>query len=70
MNYIYYFKQQTITFTFIALSFAITYGIACHFGWKEPIILTTDYIIIFVSYLLTFIFIGPFIFKWMDILNK
>lgn len=70
MNYIYCLKQQAVALTFVALSSIITYGIACKFGWRESITLTPDYVVMLVSYSLTFIFIGPFIFKWWDPSNN
>jgi len=70
MNYIYCLKQQAVAFTFLALSVVINYGVACKCGWREPILLTPDYIVLLVSYSLVFIFIGPFIYKWWDPLKK
>ena len=64
MNYIFYLKQQAISFTFVSLGIIISYGITCKLGWREVIVLTPECVLSIVSYSLSFIFIGPFVCQW------
>ncbi len=70
MKYIYWWKQQAVAFTFIALAWGITYIITLKCGLRTEIILTAEHSLMLLSYALTFIFIGPFFYKWWDPLNK
>jgi hypothetical protein len=65
MNYIYYFKQQVLSFIAFIFSGAIAYIIACKWGWREPVLLTPDYVLMLVSCSFTYLFIGPLIQKWI-----
>lgn len=70
MNYIDRLKQKAIEFAFIFLSSAISYTIACHFEWRELIILTPEYMAFILSGSLTYIFIMPLYGMWFDSLKK
>lgn len=70
MKYIYWFKQQAVALTAVTIWWGICYIICTKMGWREVIILTPDYVVMLVSYALTFIFIGPFIYKWWDPTNE
>lgn len=65
MNYIDYLNLQIIFFRggFIGLIFIYTIG--CYFGWRQPIVLTPDYVVKMIGFSLIFIFIFPLINKWL-----
>jgi hypothetical protein len=71
MNYINQLKIQTIGYIAIIIAMGISYNIACYFGLREPVVLTSPYyIIVFISYSLAFIFITPLINMWFYSFKK
>lgn len=70
MNYIDCLKLQAITFTFFTLWTAIIYGVVCHFGWGEPILLTAERIAFCISISLAYVFLGAFINMWFSSSQK
>lgn len=61
MNYIDSIKEQTVPYVIFLLLSASLYGIMCHLGWRDPVILTPGWIVTFMSASLTFIFFRPFL---------
>ena len=72
MKYIYWFKQQAVALVFLAICWSIGYILASKLMGNEAkvLVLTPDLVVGLISFSLTFIFIGPFIYKWWDPLNK
>jgi hypothetical protein len=71
MIYINYLRLQVIMFLAGFLGLSIGYIIGCYFGWKQPIVLTPDYVVKMIVVSFIFIFVGPLVNKWfVDYLNK
>jgi hypothetical protein len=63
MNYFYYLKAQIAQYIIFILTGLIVYPLGCKLGLREPIIWTHDYIFMFLSSSLGFIFGGALIQK-------
>lgn len=65
-EYRYWFKHQTSALTILAIGWGMRYIIWIKMEWREVIVLNPDYLIKLASYTLTFIFMGPFIYRWWN----
>lgn len=61
MNFIYYFKQQSILLIFMLLGLSIGYIIGCYFKLREPIFLDMDFMAKFLGTLIFHMFFVPWI---------
>ena len=66
MNYIYYLERQLKLYGLFIVTASSLYRMMQYLGWRKPIPLDEAHIAGFISYSLTYIFIGPVIYKWWD----
>jgi len=65
MNYKNFLKQQIKNYILGVLAMGTTYTITRYFGWREATTLSIEY---FISFSLTFIFLGAFF--YMHLINS
>jgi hypothetical protein len=69
-NYMSYLDYQLRLYGLMVLSFVTTYGIAYNYRWREPIVITPELIVPFVSGSLSFILVGAYIMAKQNPFNK
>jgi hypothetical protein len=69
-NYLFYLKHQLQLYGLGILTASSVYGIVFYFQGCDPLPVDPDHIIGFVSYSLTYVFLGAYFYKYVDSKKK